>query len=183
MKPLQAVAMGFVFLVLYARLGGYDLYPDPLGWLLVLYGLSGLPSGMPQRNALWTLGILAALISIPLWTGPVSNALSDADPSLAWASELPRLGFIGLLCWALSAAAREAGDKREATRLQLVVTGATVSAVLPVLVFGAGLSSLTGIAELAALATLVGLIVLCFSYAGREWAGAPPPPTEQSPRS
>ncbi len=174
--------MGVVFLVLYARLGGYDLYPDPLGWLLVLYGLRGLPDRLPHREILWTLAILATLVSIPLWTGPVSNGLADADPALAWASELPRLGFIGVLCWALSAAAREAGNGRESARLQMVVTGATLSAVLPVLVFGAGWTSLTGIAELAALGTLIALIVLCFSYSGRDWAGAPPP-TEQPAES
>ena len=35
MKPLQAIAMGFVFVVLEARwpaLGGFDAYFDPLGW-------------------------------------------------------------------------------------------------------------------------------------------------------
>lgn len=179
MKPLQAVAMGFVFLVLYARLGGYDLYPDPLGWLLVLYGLRGLPEALPQRGTLWALALLSTLISIPLWTGPVSDALTDADPSLAWASELPRFAFIGVLCWALSAAARAAGDHREAARLQIVITGATLSAVLPVLVFGAGFSGLTGVAELSALATLIALIALCFSYSGRTWAGAPPPCVEE----
>ncbi len=179
MKPLQSVAMGSVFLVLYARLDGYDLYPDPLGWLLILNGLRGLPADLPHRSLLWSLAGLATVVSIPLWIAPISQAVGEADPSLAWASELPRLGFIGVLCWSLGHAALLAGDRRESERLRIVLTLTVVVAVLPVLIFGAGLTSLTGVAELAALVMLVGLIVLCLSYAGRPWAGGPPPASRE----
>ena len=39
MKPLQSVAMGLVIVVLVARYGEYDALADPLGWLLVLWGV------------------------------------------------------------------------------------------------------------------------------------------------
>ena len=38
-KPLQAVGMGLVIVVLTVPVAGYDVLADPLGWLLVLVGL------------------------------------------------------------------------------------------------------------------------------------------------
>ena len=50
-KPLQAVAMGLVIVLLGATVSGYDLLADPVGWLLVLVGLATLPVPGPRGAA------------------------------------------------------------------------------------------------------------------------------------
>ena len=40
MMPLQSIAMGLVIVVLVARLdSGHDALADPVGWLLVVWGV------------------------------------------------------------------------------------------------------------------------------------------------
>lgn len=173
MKPLQSVAMGFVFIALYARLNGYDLYADPAGWVLVLLGVRRLPAGTPYLTPLRYVGALAAAVSVPLWLPVVRDALADADPSLGWAADLPAFGFAALLCHALAAAAKEAGDVKPSQWLALLRTVVVAVALLPVLVFGADLSSLADPAALAAQAMYIALVWLLFKYSGRPWAGAP----------
>lgn len=174
MKPLQSVAMGFVFIALYARWNGYDLYADPFGWALVLLGVRRLPADTPYLPPIRYVGLVAAVASVPLWLPVVRDALADADPSLGWAADLPGFAFTALLCHGLSAAAKEAGDVKPTQWLSIVRTAVVVVALLPVLVFGAGISALADPAALAAQAVYVVLVWLLFSYSGRSWAGAEP---------
>ncbi len=173
MKPLQSVAMGFVFIALYARFNGYDAYADPVGWLLVLHGVRRLPEPTSHRRAMLCVGALAGVVSVPLWFPPVREALGDADPSLAWAADLPAFAFAAVLCHGLARAAGGSGDLGAARWLAVVRSGVAVVAALPVLVFGAGLSGLGSTAGLAAQLLYVVLVWLLFTYAGRTWAGAP----------
>ena len=147
MKPLQSVAMGYVFIALYARFSGYDAYADPVGWALVLYGVYRLPADLPSRGGVIYLGWLSGLVSIPLWFPAVIDALEDADPALGWAADLPQFGFGFLLCLALSKAAEADDDLRAANWLRMLVTAIAVVAVLPVLVFGGGIDELAEPAE------------------------------------
>jgi hypothetical protein len=172
-KPLQSIAMGYVFIALYARFGGYDAYADPVGWALVLYGVYRLPADLERRGALLALGWLAALVSVPLWLPAVVDALEDGDPSLGWAVELPEFGFGVLLCHTLARAALAEDEPRAAAWLRILSTGFVVVAVLPVLVFGAGIDELADTAGVAVQVVRVALIWLLFTYAGRVWAGAP----------
>jgi len=64
-KPLQAVAMGLVIVLLSARVNGYDLLADPLGWVLVLIGLGSVP--VPQRGALRALATVSLVVSVVVW--------------------------------------------------------------------------------------------------------------------
>lgn len=172
MKPLQSVAMGFVFIALYARWHGYDLYADPFGWALVLLGLRRLPEDTPYLFPIRYVGVVAAVVSVPLWLPVVRDALADADPSLGWAADLPGFAFTALLCHGLAAAAKEADDVKPSQWLALVRSMVVAVAVLPVLVFGAGISGLADPAALAAQAVYVALVWLLFSYSGRPWTGA-----------
>lgn len=170
MKPLQSIAMGLVIVVLVARFHGYDALPDPVGWLLVLLGVRALPPAVPHRDSLRWLAVLAGAVSVVVWFPAVTDALYDADASLAWAANLPEVLFGALLCHALAATADETDDAKAARWLRLTRTGMLVVAVLPVLVFGAGLTSFEATSYVAAGLMAVLLICLLFTYAGRGWA-------------
>ena len=162
--------MGLVIVVMVARVHGFDALPDPLGWVLVLLGVRSLDPAVRHRAALLGLAGLAGVVSTVLWFPGVTDALYDTDASLAWAANLPELLFAALLCHALASTAEEAGDPRAARWLRLTRTGTLVVAALPVLVFGAGLTSFGATSVIAAGLMAVLLICLLFAYAGRAWA-------------
>ena len=175
MRPLQSIAMGLVIVALRAPLvGDYDALPDPLGWLLVILGVRGLPADLPHRDTVVTLAWLAGVLSVPLWFPGVSDAAFAIHPSLAWALTLPQLGFAAVLCHSLATSATAAEDHKSASWLRLAMTGFVVAAVLPVIVFGAGAGSLELTADAAAAVVLLALIWLLFSYSARPWAVAQP---------
>jgi hypothetical protein len=177
MRPLQSLAMGLVVIGLNAQLaGGYDALPDPLGWVLVLAGVAGLGPNLEHRAALLGLATLASLVSVPLWLPEVDERLYDLHPSLAWAANLPQLGFAILLCHTLAAAAAEGDDVRAAAWLRTAMTVFVVVAALPVLVFGGGLDALEVPSYVAATLALVLLVWLLFSYASRPWLPSQTPP-------
>jgi hypothetical protein len=180
-KPLQAVAMGYVFIALYARFNGYDAYADPVGWAIVLYGVHRLPADLPSRVGILYLGWIAGLVSVPLWFPAVIDGLEDADPSLAWAMDLPQFGFGALLCLSLAKCALADGDLRATKWLKMLTTAITVVAVLPVLIFGGGMDDLEGPAGLAVQIVYVALVWMMFQYSGRVWAGAPVVEEEEEP--
>ncbi len=109
-------------------------------------------------------------VSAVVWFPQVTSALYDADPSLAWAADLPQLVFSALLCHVLSERAREAGDPRAARWLATTRTLLVVVGLLPVLVFGAGMSGLELASYLAAGTVALLLIWLLFTYSARPWA-------------
>ena len=174
MKPLQSIAMGLVIVALSARVRGYDLLADPLGWLLVLAGVARLPDAVARRSSLRGLGVLAAVVSVPLWFPGVVDALADTDDSLVWAANLPQVAFVALLCHTLAATAAAATDTGAARWLAIARTLAIVAGVLPVVVDTVATGWL-GPMLLLALVALVFAIGLLFSYAGRPWALAEQP--------
>jgi uncharacterized membrane protein HdeD (DUF308 family) len=164
--------MGLVIVVLTARFHGFDALPDPLGWLLVLAGVVALPETLAQRGTLLTLAGLAGVASCALWFPSVTDALYDADASLAWAANLPQIAFTAMLCHALAELASEASDHRPARWLRLTRTIVIVVGLLPILVFGAGMDSLEVTSYVLASASVILLIWLLFSCASRPWAGS-----------
>lgn len=174
MRPLQSIAMGLVVIGLRATFGGYDALPDPLGWVLVMYGVLRLPRDWQHRGALTTLALLAGVVSLPLWLPDVSVVLYDTNPSLGWAANLPQLGFAGLLCLTLARRAAAAGDTRAAAWACTALTGFVLVGILPVLVFGAGVRSLELPSYAAASAALLLLIWLLFAWSSRPWIAGDP---------
>jgi tellurite resistance protein TehA-like permease len=177
-KPLQSVAMGLVIVALFARAGGYDLLPDPVGWLLVLHGLHRLPRDLPLAGPLRPLGVVALLVSVALWFPPVVDGLVDTDESLLWVATLPQLAFVALLCLALSRQAAGAADQRSSSWLRSTAILTVVAALLPAVVFGAEEVELLAVMVVGATLVLLLVIVLLFRYAARGWAEPDVTPTE-----
>lgn len=186
MKPLQAVALGLVLLALGpadAQPGVFDPLPDPLGWLLILVGLHGLrevlePSRLPLLRF---LGVVALGFSVALVVPAVARWLAT-DPSLGWTADVPRFAYFVLLCHLLSRSALAARQTVGASMFSLAGLALLFVLAAPPLAFGAGWTAVGPAGEFAAQVTQLALVVLCFVYAGRGWAGAPPEPLpEESP--
>jgi hypothetical protein len=172
-KPLQAVGMGLVIVLLTAPVHGYDLLPDPLGWLLALTGLRALTC--PQRGTLVGLAWLAFAASCVLWVPSVPAHLDDVDQSLTWAANLPQLVTTIVLAHALAQLALLADDAGARRWLLTARTLLVVVTLLPVVVFGGGLDGLVGATYVAASLALLLLVWLLFAYASRPWAGPSSP--------
>lgn len=175
MKPLQAVAMGMIVILLVVQAGDVDLLANPLGWLLVLHGVRGLPRDLELRTPLLVVTALALVVSVPLAVPAVVDALDGTDESIAWAINLPQFGSYLLLSLALTRAATAAGERGPATWWSTMVLGYAAVLVLPVLIFGGGIEALEGLAGVLVALVPTATIVLAFFHCGRTWAGAPAP--------
>lgn len=158
--------MGLVIVVLVAKLGGYDALADPLGWLLVLWGVRR----MADRAALGMLALGALLVACVVWFPATQELLEDSDPSLRWAINLPQVLFCVLLCRQLSELAGDADDKRARAWLRTTMLFNVLLAVAPVLVLAASADDLLGSVYAAAGGVVLLLIVLLFTYSNRPWA-------------
>lgn len=166
MKPLQSVAMGLVIVVLVARFAGYDALADPVGWLLVMWGVRR----MADHATVLALAIGALLVACVVWFPATQDLLEDSDPSLRWAVNLPQVLFCVLLCRQLSELAGAASDQRARAWLRTTMVLNGVLAVAPVLVFAADADDLMASVYAAAGVVVLLQIVLLFIYANRPWA-------------
>lgn len=166
MKPLQSVAMGLVIVVLVARFGGYDALADPVGWLLVLWGVRRLP----DHASVLTLAISALLVACAVWVPATQELLDRSDPSLRWAINVPQVLFCVVLCRQLARLAGAAGDQRARAWLRTAMLFNVVLALAPVLVFAASADDLLESVYAAAGGVVLLMIVLLFAYADRRWA-------------
>ncbi len=185
MKPLQAIGLGVLVLALNATVNGYDIYANPVGWLLILAGLTGFAQvepPIPRRPLLRNLAVVAFLAACVLWAPATGRWLEDVDPAVAWAANLPQFGFLALLCHCLAEAADASAEAR--TDLQGKVAALwlrTAEVVLvfvmvaPILVLGAGWSWLGNTAGTAAGLIMLVVMVLAFVYAYRPWSSAAAP--------
>lgn len=173
MKPLQSVAMGLVIIVLSARISGYDALPDPVGWVLVLVGVAALPAELPHRTQLLGFAGLAGAVAVVVWFPGVTDQLYSGDStdgaSLAWMLNLPQVVFSALLCHDLAGRAAAAGDGRAARWLGFTRSALVLVGLMPVLVFGAGLTTFEVTSYVAAAAVAVVLIWQLFTYSSRGW--------------
>jgi len=163
--------MGLLLVVLNAPVGasGLDLFPDPVGWLLVLLGVRTLPDGVPLRGVLFATSVLTGMVSAVLWVPATAAVLDGIDPALQWGLELPRVGFLVALSLALSRAADTAGDARARGWWRLTLVAAVLTGLFPVLVYGAGVRSLAEVAGGVAVATLLTCLALCLAHSARAW--------------
>ena len=170
--------MGLVIIALRAEFGGYDALADPVGWLLVLLGVRGLPGGpRPAHGPARGWPPSPASVSVPLWIPGVSDALEDTDPSLLWAVNLPQLGVRRAALPTAWSAGPPTPGTTGAGGLAAVpaVVGFVAVALLPVLVFGAGVDALEVPTYVAARRVLLLALIWPAVRAGRpgRWATRP----------
>jgi hypothetical protein len=182
MSPLQRIAMGMVIVVGSAMFPAdpspswekYDALPDPLGWVLILWGVFALArTDAAFESSRWLAG-LAAAVSVPMWLPQVHHQL---DASGEWFLSLPQIVF----CVVLS---REIGvlgprqsppDGYVAKRFGLLVWGFVVVGVLPVVALGGGVSALESTTLTFSALVNVAFVYFLFRVHRREWLGGPGP--------
>ncbi|GAB2980244.1 hypothetical protein [Nocardioides montaniterrae] len=177
MKPLQWIGFGLLIVGAKATLhGGYDLLVDPVGWLLVLVGVRRFASVTTPRQArlLVAIAVVALLCSGPLWWPDTRHALEDADPAVLWSVSLAELAFQLLLCHVLARRAWAAHDEGPSMGLRLCEVGLAGGIIAPIVYYTAEQGWLNGVAALGQIVQLA-VIVLCFVFSGRTWAGAGSP--------
>jgi hypothetical protein len=182
MSPLQKIAMGMVIVVGSALFPAhpspswvqYDALPDPLGWLLVLFGVFALARADDAFDTSRWLAGLAALVSVPMWLPQVHHQL---DASGEWFTSLPQIAFCLVLC-------REIGmlgprqvpqDRYVAKRFGLLVWGFALVGVLPVVALGGHVTGLESTTASFSILVNLALVYFLFRVHRREWLGGPGP--------
>jgi hypothetical protein len=182
MSPLQKIAMGLVIVIgtalfpanpspAWAR---YDALPDPLGWLLVLFGTFALTRANAAFDSTRWLAALALLVSVPMWFPQLQHRL---NPSGEWFVSLPQVLFCLFLARAIGmqGAQQVPADAYVAKRFGLLVWAFAVVGVLPVLAIGGGLDQLVSTTLLFSTLVNVAFVYFLFRVHRREWLGGPGP--------
>ena len=180
MSPLQKIAMGMVIVIGSALFPAdpspswarYDALPDPIGWVLVLFGVFALTRADETfASSRWLAG-LAAAVSVPMWFPQLQHQL---DPSGEWAASLPQIAFCLFLAReiAMAAPVQHPPDRFVAKRFGLLVWGFAVVAVLPVIAFGGDVPQLTSPTLLFSTVVNLAFVYFLFRVHRREWLGGP----------
>ena len=164
MTPLQGIAMGLVIVLVDASFGGYDGVPDPVGWLLVLWGLNRLRTVLPESRGLVALAVLCLVVSVVTYPPQVAERL---DESGGWALSLPQLAF----SFALATALGPLSGWLE-KRFRLMRTVFVGLAVAPAVVIGGDVEVLRSPLAFAVAAANVYFVYLLFQ-ASREFTPSP----------
>jgi hypothetical protein len=188
MSPLQKIAMGMVIIVGSAMFPAnptpswqrYDALPDPIGWLLVLFGVFALARVDDTFDSSRWLAGLAAAVSVPMWFPQLHHQL---DASGEWFVSLPQIVFCGVLSREIGilGARQTPPDRYVAKRFGLLVWGFVVLAVLPVIALGGGVTQLESTTLSFSALVNVAFIYFLFRIHRREWLGGPGP-LEIAPR-
>jgi hypothetical protein len=173
--PLQKIAMGLVIVLVPADFprhphpawAVYDALPDPIGWALVLVGVYALAaaSDIDLDAVRWT-GILAFIVSIPLWFPQVNHLLvpkynSDITVSGQWAISLPQTLFSLILARQIGRAGifTEPRDTYIAGRFGVLTWGFGALLILPAIAYGGDIAGMQHPTLL-----LIGLVNIAFIY-------------------
>lgn len=177
--PLQRIALGLIVVFAIAEVPAkadpvwkqYDVYPDPIGWLLILWGVVVLAK---ESATVWWSAILAALISVPMWLPQLSHQL---DASGAWYASLPQNLFCLFLCFEISkrAVSQSPVDRKVASRFGFLGWGFVVVVVLSLVVLGGGVASLSTTTDVATIFVKIALVFYLFLVHRRTFLGGPGP--------
>ncbi len=153
---MQTVAMGLLIVILDVPPTGWDWVADPLGWVLVLLGLSAVRDGVPNHRGLSVTAWVCLVVSVIIYP---PGSVATLDDSLGWVFSVPTVVWCFLMCDALHDVA---DGGRRAALLWLRNLFAAV-AVLPLLVYLAALDWLTVPTAVLAVGTNVALLYLLWT--------------------
>lgn len=189
MTPLQKIAMGLVIVVLPAYFPAhphpdwafYDALPDPLGWALVVAGVWALAraSSLDLTAVKW-LAVVALVVSVPMWFPQLNHLLApefnpDAHVSGQWAVSLPQTLFGLVLARTIGRAGHETGDRYLASRFGVLTWAFALTAVLPIIAYGAPVEGLQQPTALFIGLTNVVFVYYLFASNRRRLLGGPGP--------
>ncbi len=193
MSPLQKIAMGLVIVFIPANfaIAGdvYDALPDPLGWLLVLSGMTALRKTLNVDIAYW-LTWLALAVSIPLWLPQVTDLLPSIPAELKTRAELDEATKAASIAWFLSlpqsattllltrkigqeAIAQQPRDRFVAGRFGVLTWGLIAAIVLPPVAYGGDVKNLITPTLIGIGVVNLVLIYYLFRVHRRPWLGGP----------
>jgi hypothetical protein len=152
--PLQGIAMGLVIVLVDASFGGYDGVPDPLGWLLVIWGVRRLRPVVAEARVLLVLAAVSLVVSVVTYPPQVVERL---DESGGWALSLPQLAF----SFALAGAVGPVSGWLE-KRFRIMRPVFVALAVAPAVVIGGDLDALRSPLALVVAAANVYFVYLLF---------------------
>jgi hypothetical protein len=194
-SPLQKIAMGLVIVFLPANfeIAGhvYDGLPDPLGYVLVLAGISALRTRLDVDVAYW-LAWVALVVSIPLWFPQLTEQLPEIPKHLDTAAQLSTATKAASIKWAFAlpqwvmslllvrvigqeAIAQEPRDTFVAGRFGVLLWGLAATIVLPPIAYGGDVENLITPTLIGVGLVQVVLIYYLFRVHRREWLGGPGP--------
>ena len=151
--------MGLVIVLVDASFGGYDGVPDPVGWLLVLWGLNRLRAVLPESRGLVALAGLCLVVSVVTYPPQVADRL---DESGGWALSLPQLAFSFALATALGPLAGWLEKRFRVMRMVFVVL-----AVAPAVVIGGDVEILRSPLAFVVAVANVYFVYLLFQASGQ----------------
>lgn len=159
MTPLQGIAMGLVIVLVDASFGGYDGVPDPMGWLLVGWGVVRVRTVLGPGPALPALAALCLVVSVVTYPPQVLERIEESG---GWALSLPQLAF----SFALATAVGPSSGRLEQrfTVMRAVFVGL---AVAPAVVIGGDLEALRSPLAFVVAAGNVYFVYLLFQASGR----------------
>ncbi len=151
MSSLQTVAMGLVIVFLDAGAGGWDWVADPVGWILVLMGLSPVKEFLPGYAGTFAAAWVCLAVSV-LTLPP--DSVDTISAGLGWLFSLPTIAFSFLLCDGLV----DITPGSLALRFRVLRVAYVVVGLLPLLVYAVGLGWLTVPTAVLAVVTNIALV-------------------------
>lgn len=155
MTPLGLTAAGFLLAALDFRVNaGFDLLPDPVGWVLAAVGLAALSERSAGFRVAQVLALLEALVSLPMVvTEQPGTLVTSADAALETA-------FVFSVCTGLIASLPHRPDRTgSANVIRWLDLGLAVVLVPSLLLLDAADGGLDVLGPLALMLILVGLAV------------------------
>ena len=170
-KPLRLIGLGLLMLLILPNYRGWDLLPDWLGWTLVLIGSAVFTRTMTSNRPLLWAAVGAIISAAVLWPPEWNDAINDAPKSVLWAILLPRVAWSVLFCLACSARAWR--EPVSSVWWKYLAIMHIAVGVLPILVYGGGMTGLEDTLRTLDLLALICTMALAFWHSGRAWAVTP----------
>jgi len=153
---VQTIAMGLLIIVLDVPATGWDWIADPLGWVLVLLGLSAIREVVPNHRGLAITAWVCLAVSVIIYP---PDSVATLDDSLGWVFSLPTVVW----CFLMTDSLHDVAEGGRRTTLLWLRHVFVLVGVLPLLVYLAGLDWLTVPTAVVAVAANITLLSLLWT--------------------